>query len=247
MAAKGGFTIVLQILLERGADVTAKTETGETALKLAAWGGHEAVLQHLLDYLDGEPNSEAWLATSRVFDVAAAGDEKAMQLLLDKGADITAEDQHKKTALHVAASKGHVALARMLLENGANVDATDDFGQTPICKAAFDGHIEVVRLLIEHKANLEPPLFDAISPRMGRGKVEIVQLLLDNGADVSAKKKWILDTPLHTAVRQGSTQVIKLLLEYGAVVGPQNEDGQTALDISIAYGDEDVSNLLLGK
>ncbi|KAL6909249.1 putative ankyrin repeat protein [Trichoderma evansii] len=248
----GGHKALLDMLLEKEADITAETEAGDTALKLAAWGGHEAIVRHLLDRLDGEIDFETWLATSQVKNVAAAGDEEAMQLLLDKGANITGEGEGtcKETALHVAAGKGHVALTRMLLKNGANINAIDSFEKTPICRAVRDGHIEIVRLLIEHKANLsqgESPLFDAIDPRMGWGKVDTVQLLLENGADISAKSRYNRDTPLHSAARRGSKLVIKLLLEYGAVVGSKNMVGETALDISIMLRDEDISNLLVGN
>ncbi|EHK41615.1 putative ankyrin repeat protein [Trichoderma atroviride IMI 206040] len=230
VAAKFGSDTVVQILIEHGADVTAETEYGETALEFAAWNGHEAIVRLLLEHLDGE-DSEAWLATSRIFDVAMAGDVEAMQLLLDQGADIsTAEDYEGKTPLHMAASRGHVALSRLLLENGADVDAIDLEDYTPLARAAQYGDIEVVRLLLEHEADItlgEPPLFCAIDPSMGYGDVEIVQLLLENGADVSAThQRW--GTTLDAAMHQDSELIIDLLLEYGAVVGPQNKDGETA-------------------
>lgn len=219
IAAKRGRELVLQILIEHGADVTAKTADGETALKLAAWNGREGTVRLLLDNLDGETNSEAWLATSQMFKVAEAGDEEAMQLLLEKGADITAQAGYgEETALHLAASEGHVALSRLLLENGANINAVNSGNNTPISEAAQFGHIEVVRLLLEHKADLaleQSLLFGAIDPSFGRGKVEIVQLLLENGADVSATN-WIEQTPLDVAIRRGSKPIIKLLLKYGA-------------------------------
>ncbi|KAL9485361.1 hypothetical protein ACSS6W_004150 [Trichoderma asperelloides] len=245
IAAEMGHKAILEMLLEKGADATAKTTAGETALKLAAWGGHEATVRHLLDHLDGELNAEAWLATSQMSKVAKAGDEKAMQLLLDKGADITSENRYERTALHEAAINDHIALCRVLLENGANINAIDSNQKTPISMAAYYGHIEVVRLLVEHKADLrqgKSPLFDAIDSKRGRSKVEIVQLLLEYGADVFAKD-YVLGTPLHSAVRQGSKPIIKLLLEHGAVVGPQNEYGETVLDISLRFG-EDITLLL---
>lgn len=244
LATKWGFETVVQVLLEKGADVTTKTKAGKTALKLAAGGGHEAIVRHLLNHLGGDLDSEAWLATSQMTKVAFEGDEKAMQLLLDKGADIAAENLAEETALQIAAQKGHVALSRVLLENGANVNALDFVQASPVSRAAGYGHVEVVRLLIEQKANLvaqgHSPLFGAVNS----GKVELVRLLLDNGADVLAVQDFTFDTSLHLAVRQGSKLIVKLLLEYGAVVGPRNREGQTALDVSNDYGGG-MSSLLL--
>lgn len=249
LAAKEGYEVVVRILVEQGADVTAKNQAGETALQLAARNGHEGIVRHLLDFLGEEINSEALLATSKVFKVATAGDERAMQVLIENGADITIEDQDGETALHVAAKEGHVALSRFLLENGANINALGRYERTPISIALLYGHIEVVRLLIEHKADLgqgDSPLFAAIKPWHGGAKVEIVQLLLENGADVSAHS-WLEGTPLHAAVHQGSKPIVELLLEYGAEVGLRDRDGDTALDVSIKMGQEDISNILLEK
>jgi ankyrin repeat protein len=45
----GGHETVVRLLLEKGADVKAKTSSGWTALHLAARGGHEAVVRLLLE------------------------------------------------------------------------------------------------------------------------------------------------------------------------------------------------------
>jgi ankyrin repeat protein len=249
LAANEGNEAIVQYLVENGVDVAAKSQAGKTALELAAWNGHEAIVQCLLEHVDGELDAESWLATSQIFNVAIAGDEKAMQLLLGQGADITACDRYGQTALHMAAEKGHLALSKILLENGANVNGIEQDRNTPICRAIEYGHTEVVRLLIEHNADLrreESPVFSAINSRRSRSKVEILQLLLENGADPFAKD-WISDSPLHAAARQGSKLMVKLLLEYGAVVGLQNDRGETALDVSIRIEKEDISNLLREK
>lgn len=251
LAAAEGCETVVQGLLEQGADVGAKNQAGETALQLAARNGHEGIVRHLLDHLGEEINPQALLATAKIFKVATTGDEKAMQVLIEDGADITIRGQDDETALHVAAKEGHVALSRFLLENGANINALDRYEETPISKALDFGHTGVVRLLIEHKADLEQgcsPLFEAVNPWNGRAKVEIVQLLLDNGADVISARNWWKDTTLlHAAVRQGSKPIVELLLEYGAEVGMRDRDGDTALDVSIKVGREDISNILLEK
>ncbi|PON30014.1 hypothetical protein TGAM01_v201380 [Trichoderma gamsii] len=135
LAAVEGCEIVVQVLLEQGADVAAKNQTGETALQLAARIGHEGIVRHLLDHLGEEINSQALLATAKIFKVATAGDEKAMQVLIEDGADITIKGQDEETALHVAAKEGHVALSRFLLENGANINALNRYEMTPISKA----------------------------------------------------------------------------------------------------------------
>jgi hypothetical protein len=61
-----------------------------------------------------------------------------VHLLLEKGANATAEDYEGRVALHMAAERGHLALVQQLLEKGADVEAE--------AKA-------VVRLLLEWGVN----------------------------------------------------------------------------------------------
>ncbi|KAJ7276531.1 ankyrin repeat-containing domain protein [Mycena haematopus] len=56
---------------------------------------------------------------------------------------------HGKTALHIAALKGHEELVRMLCDFEADVDLSDNKGNTPLHYASSWGHIPIVQLLIE--------------------------------------------------------------------------------------------------
>jgi len=55
--------------------------------------------------------------------------------------------------------------------------------------------------------------------------LEIMQLLLDHGADPNKKTRYG-DTALHTAAHFGNTNVIKLLLQHEADVTITNRDGK---------------------
>ena len=50
---------------------------------------------------------------------ASAGHEGAVQILLGHGADVSARTKGGRSALHYAASKGHVRVAQVLSEAGA--------------------------------------------------------------------------------------------------------------------------------
>lgn len=112
-AAEGGYEAVVQLLLEKGANVNAKEDREKTALHRAAWGGHEAVVQLLLE--KGADVNAKDRYGSTVLHMAARGGYKAVaRLLLEKGADVNAKDGHDRTALHVAAVGGHEALVQLL-------------------------------------------------------------------------------------------------------------------------------------
>lgn len=73
--------------------------------------------------------------------------------LLKCGADVNATGKYGRTALEVAASRGHEAVVRLLLERGADVNAKDKYrGETALRAAVSGGHEVVMRLLLERGA-----------------------------------------------------------------------------------------------
>jgi ankyrin repeat protein len=72
-----------------------------------------------------------------------AGHTETVVLLLDRGANIHAEDE---MALQWAAEKGHTETVALLLERGADIHADNDW---PLQAAASNGHTDTVALLLK--------------------------------------------------------------------------------------------------
>ncbi|RYP73942.1 hypothetical protein DL769_004113 [Monosporascus sp. CRB-8-3] len=152
-AAENGYEDVARLLLDKGADITAKDNDGWTPLHYAARYGHEAVTRLLLDKgadITAKDNN-GW---TPLHCAARYGHKAVTWLLLDKGADITAKDNNSWTPLHVAASYGHNAVTRLLLDRGADITAKDNNGRVPLDAAANYGHEKVVRLFLDRGANI---------------------------------------------------------------------------------------------
>jgi ankyrin repeat protein len=68
----------------------------------------------------------------------------------------------------------------------------------------------------------------ALSLAAGRGRVEVMKVLLDYGADPNARGVEG-DTPLICAATSGEPEAVRMLLEAGADVNAENMHGHTAL------------------
>ena len=128
-----------KLLLEKGADVAAASNSGTTALMCAAVGGHEAVAQLLLQH--GADVAAAKNGGETALMLAALGGHEAVaQLLLQHGADVAAASNEDVTALMLAALGGHEAVAQLLLQHDADVAAAKKDGGTALMLAALGGH-----------------------------------------------------------------------------------------------------------
>ena len=147
MAAHHGHVAMLELLLQRGANVNRRDSNGRTALS-AAVDNHKAEAAKLLltrgarfgDLRHG--GSVAVLGVSQDLpDDAAdalqlavtAQDIELLDLLLKSGADIDMQHSHTgQTALMYAASLSSLLMVTALLERGASVGIKDNRGSTAI-------------------------------------------------------------------------------------------------------------------
>ena len=81
-------------------------------------------------------------------EAVRVGNEPVVNLLLQAGADPNGiESATAVTPLHLAAARGHVAIAEVLIRHHAAVNTPDARGDTPLCYALRDGHTNAIALL----------------------------------------------------------------------------------------------------
>jgi ankyrin repeat protein len=83
------------------------------------------------------------------------GSTRAMQVLLDAGANIEAVTKNFLTnmPLHAAAAGGRIEACRLLLKRGADPNARQHGGNTPLMTAAFANNRELAELLLAFNAD----------------------------------------------------------------------------------------------
>jgi ankyrin repeat protein len=203
-AATSGDLTAIQAALDTGADPNTRDAQGRPALQLATIKKHPAVVKALLEK-GADPETVGTAAHAPHFTpvqlAASNGDNPTLQVLLDHGANIDAQNADSKhTALFLAVQKNRTDTVKLLLERGADANRRGARGYTPLIQAATKGQTAIAQLLLEHGAN--PDLAEdqsswtALMMAAVRADAGTVEVLVNHGADINVtdpKGKTALD------------------------------------------------------
>ena len=156
-AARGDLQ-VSSFLVERGADVNAKDHKGYTALIHAIEARYEDVEKILLNHPQLDPNARGLNGVTALSKYVWREQKYAVEKLLERGADVNAQDNDGDAPLHGAAQSGNVEILDLLLDKGADPNLKNKQGGTPLMWAAVFGHEDAARRLIQRGA--DPSLKD---------------------------------------------------------------------------------------
>lgn len=184
--------------------------------------------------------------------------EKAIEQLSAMGIDF----EHYEESLFEAIESNNVHVVTMLLEVGTNVHAQNRDEMTPLMVATALGREDVIPLLVDHGADVNLANRHKITPLLLAalfGSPTIVAGLLDEGASVNASAKGM--TALHAAVLDVHktsyknvrptgdpkirAQVVRILLQRGAVINVVSEEGETPLHCAAEFGYTEAMRLLI--
>ena len=125
-AAETGHRDIINVLVELGSDIDAKTKDGATAITYAANAHLPEIIKLLI--------------------------EQGADVM--KGTDLDTGNMDGVTALMLASGKGQTETVRLLAEKGADINSQNIFGATALMEASWFGHAETVKLLIEKGADV---------------------------------------------------------------------------------------------
>ncbi|MBD3179106.1 MAG: hypothetical protein GF417_05655 [Candidatus Latescibacteria bacterium] len=173
---------------------------------------------------------------------AREGTDRIIEYLLEKGADVNAEDSSGYTPL-IWASENSLAAVNMLLARGARADVVAVNGMTPLIRSVFgiitgDVTTEVCDTLLAHGADINASLDDEGAPGLSallfaanKEMPELVKYLVTKGADVNHREDNG-QTALMRAAGEGDLETIRILIEAGADPGIKSNAGETAISIA---------------
>lgn len=147
--------------IDNDLDLDHRDRAGWTALHMAAYLGHESIVDLLLQKganalvrefnglkpvdlagSEGHTNIVARLLSASYLDLAsqedallkaaAGGNLEVVEALVRNGTNIECKDYRGRTPLFFAIWEGHLTTATFLLDHGADVRVEDDYGNTPL-------------------------------------------------------------------------------------------------------------------
>lgn len=141
--------------LPRGrADETATSALGVGEGEMGRGLGDAMLLGANTEDDEQDMSADAGDANAMLWAAADIGDVEGLVVALGMGADTGSTSRLARTALHMAAIKGHTAIVEVLVDVGAAVDAVDEDSMTPLHLAAFYGQALVAVQLVERGADL---------------------------------------------------------------------------------------------
>jgi len=216
-AVMKGDTNIVRLLLDKSADVNVKNIYYSTPLHFAASRDDTNIVRLLLDKsADVNVKDKGYYTPLHI--AAEEGHTNIVRLLLDKGAEMnvkTERDKTRKTPLMLAIDRRRDDVVQLLLNRGADVNIKGTEIKTGI--ASIEVSKEAGTRVQYGSWSFE---VTALSLAIGKGKVDLVQLLLKHGADVNMElisENGRKVTPLEIAKENGQSQIAEMLEKAGAI------------------------------
>lgn len=197
----------VRFLLNHGARINDRTQSGRTALMFAVTDGNP----ELGERYGGNAAENA-------------------SLLISRGARVGVRDSSGKTPAMVAALnyQGSAAPLTVLLAHGAKANEADTARVTPLMYASEPANLKAVKLLLRHGARVkavdrdgQTALMYALYPHCGKGDLTgVIEALCHAGVNINAEDRWgetALDYATEWEERLGSA--LPLLERLHAVHG----------------------------
>ena len=255
-AARHGHEGVVQALLDAGADPTYYNRKFRKGIPIveAALSGHATIVRQLSPLSSAFGIQEAIIAAASeghenvvrllieaktdlelaLSCAARVGAHDMVSRLIRKGASVnTSTRVYKGTRFYhmdgplaaplaSAIRGGHELIMQGLIAEGANYE------HSMLSLAVEHGHAHIVRCLIRQYPHEQVILSESLVAAIQNNSKSIVELLLDNGADIEHEDSWD-GRPLHVAVKSGNLDLLEFLVGRGADIN--SEEGLEKYDL----------------
>lgn len=247
---------LVSVCLSEDIDINSiKDASGNTLLHIAVENMNIGVIEFLLKC--NNVNTEIFNYFYEFpLDIAIKnGYLDIVKMFLVEGIDVNLSRNGKESFLYSAVKFRRLDIIEILCSYGANIDDRCSFGVeegfTPLMLASKLGDQAIVFFLKNNGADINAESANkttALYHAVEENHVDMVKLLLEWGANTAVINKSAIEhkfTPLHVACKNGSQEIVKLLLENKVEVNAQAWHNKTPLHLAIQYQHLNVVQFLL--
>lgn len=244
--SEGHLNVVERLVSDWSATLTLEDRFGNTPLDDAVRERRAEVAEFLVEASAEFKGGVA--AAVQLCEAAAEGDTSQLELLVEViGVDPNLGDYDNRTALHLAASNGHLETITRMLEFGyLDLSPLDRFGQTPLDDAIRHEHVAVQKLLKSEGAQMGSVEFGvALCEAAANNDTDKIRQMIEAGVR-AGMADYDYRTALHLASSNGHLETCVFLLREGRVdPNPLDRFLNTPLDDAIRHGHKDIVELLM--
>ncbi|CAH0034695.1 unnamed protein product [Clonostachys rhizophaga] len=251
---------VIKFLVDHGARTTMTGKLGQGAMLSAAQKGTADTMRAVLENVANLKEVMGWVDLREykefpqsLLHVAVIRESQEMiDVIIQFGGHEGYLAKDRGGRLHQGAITGDFALMQSVLDEGASLDADRNrFGRTALVVAIHVGATSSIDWLLKKgaKANARDKTDNKSTPlhhATDRNAIAAVELLLKHGARVGLKNGGG-ETALHIASWSGAPEIAKMLLESGASIWDQDDEGATPVEYAAIYHRKTVLPLLSEK
>lgn len=248
LAVRAGHLGDVTRLIAAGTPVDVRDALGSTPLLDASWTGETEIAKFLIEH-GADVNAHHSESGSTPLQYAVlTGRIEMTKLLLQAHASVSSEYRDGQSLLHVAAARGYGAIIDLLVHAGGNVQALDANGNTPLDSAVLHDQPFAFAALLRNHANVRyvHPLDGrgALHEACMRGYVDMLQPLIDAGADPTARDRFG-QTPLDIALAYKNGNVVAALLHSGQKLKESQQIAEETMESATLRGQTEIARILL--
>jgi len=182
----------------------------------------------------------------KLLQAAALGSKVNMEAILEKRPRfVDFRDYDRRTAMHVAASEGHIEVCKFLVERGARINRSDRWGGSALDDASRHRQKEVIQYLRSLGATTgSASRATNFIKAAAEGDIDEVETLLITGEVDVNEGDYDKRTALHLAAGEGNTNIVRLLCKYKADVNTEDRWGNRPLDDAVRGKNEESAQVL---
>ncbi|XP_006202494.2 transient receptor potential cation channel subfamily A member 1 [Vicugna pacos] len=251
----------VKFLLLQGANPNLRNYNLMAPLHVAAQGLHNEVLKILVEHSSTDINLEGENGNTALIITCFKDNSEALQILLNKGANLCKSNKWGCFPIHQAAFSGAKKCMEIILKFGeehgysrlSHINFVNNGKASPLHMAVQSGDLGMIKMCLDNGAQLdlvEKGKCTALHFAATQGATEIVKLMISSysgSSDIVNAVDGNQESLLHKASLFDHHELADYLISVGADIDSTDSEGRSPLILATASASWNTVNLLLSK